>query len=79
MGIGRFACTPIVPLMTTQAVLSQEAAETASPIDRAWRASLAALVASLAAMPLLPNTIGYQASRLDQIPALRRPMYALSS
>jgi predicted MFS family arabinose efflux permease len=80
MGIGRFAYTPILPLMTTQAVLTPQAAGTlatanyvgylagalagtASPrLARstvAWRASLAVLVVSLAAMPLLPNTIGW--------------------
>jgi len=80
MGIGRFAYTPILPLMTTQAVLTPQAAGTlatanyvgylagalagtASPrLARstvAWRASLAVLVISLAAMPLAPNIIGW--------------------
>lgn len=80
MGIGRFAYTPILPLMTTQAVLTPQAAGTlatanyvgylagavagtASPrlarSTLAWRISLAVLVVSLAAMPLLPNTIGW--------------------
>jgi hypothetical protein len=80
MGIGRFAYTPILPLMTTQAALTPQAAGalatanyigylagalagTASPrLARstvAWRASLVALVVTLAAMPLLPNTIGW--------------------
>ncbi|HYZ66198.1 MAG TPA: YbfB/YjiJ family MFS transporter [Mycobacterium sp.] len=80
MGIGRFADTPILPLMTAQAALTPQAAGTlatanyvgylagalagaASPrlarSTLAWRASLAVLVVSLAAMPLLPNTIGW--------------------
>ena len=80
MGIGRFACTPILPLMTTQAALVPQAAGalatanyvgylagalagTASPrLARstvAWRASLAVLVVTVAAMPLLPNIIGW--------------------
>jgi MFS family permease len=80
MGIGRFAYTPILPLMTTQAALTPQAAGTlatanyvgylagalagtASPrLARstvAWRVSLVALVGTLAAMPLLPNTIGW--------------------
>jgi hypothetical protein len=80
MGIGRFAYTPILPLMTTQAALTPQAAGalatanyvgylagalagTASPrLARstvAWRASLVALVVTLAAMPLLANTIGW--------------------
>lgn len=80
MGIGRFAYTPILPLMTTQAALTPQAAGTlatanyvgylagalagtASPrLARstvAWRVSLVALVVTLAAMPLLPNTIGW--------------------
>jgi predicted MFS family arabinose efflux permease len=80
MGIGRFAYTPILPLMTTQAALTPQAAGTlatanyigylagalagtASPrLARstvAWRASLVVLVVTLAAMPLLPNTIGW--------------------
>jgi predicted MFS family arabinose efflux permease len=80
MGIGRFAYTPILPLMTTQAALTPQAAGalatanyvgylagalagTASPrLARstvAWRVSLVALVLTLAAMPLLPNTIGW--------------------
>lgn len=80
MGIGRFAYTPILPLMTTQAALTPQAAGalatanyvgylagalagTASPrLARstvAWRVSLVVLVVTLAAMPLLPNTIGW--------------------
>jgi MFS family permease len=80
MGIGRFAYTPILPLMTTQAALTPQAAGTlatancagylagalagtASPrLARstvAWRVSLVAVVVTLAAMPLLPNTIGW--------------------
>jgi hypothetical protein len=80
MGIGRFAYTPILPLMTTQAALTPQAAGalatanyvgylagalagTASPrLARstiAWRVSLVMVVATLAAMPLLSNTIGW--------------------
>jgi MFS family permease len=80
MGLGRFAYTPILPLMTTQAALTPQAAGalatanyvgylagalagTVSPrLARstvAWRISLAVLVLTLAAMPLLPNTIGW--------------------
>jgi hypothetical protein len=80
MGIGRFAYTPILPLMTEHAVLSPQVAGAlatanylgylagalagaASPrLARsavAWRGSLAVLVISLAAMPLLPNAIGW--------------------
>jgi Uncharacterised MFS-type transporter YbfB len=80
MGIGRFAYTPILPLMTTQAALTPQAAGTlatanyvgylagalagtASPrLARstvAWRVSLVAVVVTLAAMPLLPNIIGW--------------------
>src|SRR3954454_3270496 len=80
MGIGRFAYTPILPLMTTQAALTPQAAGalatanyvgylagalagTASPrLARstvAWRTALAVLVVTLAAMPLLANTIGW--------------------
>jgi hypothetical protein len=80
MGIGRFAYTPILPLMTTQAALTPQAAGalatanyvgylagaltgTVSPrLARstvAWRASLVILVLILAAMPLLPNIIGW--------------------
>jgi predicted MFS family arabinose efflux permease len=80
MGIGRFAYTPILPLMTTQAALTPQAAGTlatanyvgylagalagtASPrLARStvvWRSSLVVLVVTLAAMPLLPNTIGW--------------------
>src|SRR3954470_21816213 len=80
MGIGRFVYTPILPLMTTQAALTPQAAGTlatanyagylagalagtASPrLARsavAWRVSLIVLVASLAAMPLLSNIIGW--------------------
>ena len=79
MGIGRFAYTPILPLMTTQAALTPQAAGalatanyvgylagalagTASPrLARstvAWRVSLVVVVVTLAAMPLLSNTIG---------------------
>jgi predicted MFS family arabinose efflux permease len=84
MGIGRFAYTPILPLMTTQTALTPQAAGTlatanyvgylagalagtASPrlarSTLAWRTSLAVLVVSLAAMPLLPNTFGWLLSR----------------
>lgn len=80
MGIGRFAYTPILPLMTTQAALTPQAAGalatanyvgylagalagTASPrLARstvAWRISLVVVVVTLAAMPLLSNTIGW--------------------
>jgi MFS family permease len=80
MGLGRFAYTPILPLMTEQAALTPQAAGalatanyigylagalagTVSPrLARstvAWRASLTVLVVTLAAMPLLPNTIGW--------------------
>src|SRR5882724_8000145 len=80
MGIGRFAYTPILPLMTTQAALTPQAAGalatanyvgylagalagTASPrLARstvAWRVSLVVVVVTLAAMPLLPNIIGW--------------------
>jgi hypothetical protein len=80
MGIGRFAYTPILPLMTTQAALTPQAAGalatanyvgylagalagSASPrLARstvAWRVSLVIVVVTLAAMPLLPNTIGW--------------------
>jgi MFS family permease len=80
MGIGRFAYTPILPLMTTQAALTPQAAGTlatanyvgclagalagtASPrLARstvAWRVSLVVVVVTLAAMPLLSNTIGW--------------------
>src|SRR6478672_10139824 len=80
MGLGRFAYTPILPLMTAQAALTPQAAGalatancvgylagalagTASPrLARptvAWRASLAVLVVTVAAMPLLPNIIGW--------------------
>jgi len=80
MGIGRFACTPILPLMTTQAALVPQAAGalatanyvgylagalagTASPrLARstiAWRAALALLMITLAAIPLLPSIIGW--------------------
>ena len=80
MGIGRFAYTPILPLMTAQAPLTAQAAGalatanyvgylagalagTASPrLARsavAWRMSLVVLVTTLAAMPLLSNTIGW--------------------
>src|ERR1051325_7227243 len=84
MGLGRFAYTPILPLMTTQTALTPQAAGTlatanyvgylagalagtASPrlarSTLAWRTSLAVLVVSLAAMPLLPNTFGWLLSR----------------
>jgi MFS family permease len=80
MGIGRFAYTPILPLMTTQAALTPEAAgalATANYVGYlagavagaisprlarstvAWRVSLVSLVLTLAAMPLLPNLIGW--------------------
>jgi predicted MFS family arabinose efflux permease len=80
MGIGRFAYTPILPMMTTQAALTPQAAGTlatanyvgylagalagtASPrlarSTAAWRVSLVVLVITLAAMPLLPNMIGW--------------------
>jgi hypothetical protein len=80
MGIGRFAYTPILPLMTTQAALTPEAAgalATANYVGYlagavagaisprlarstvAWRVSLVSLVLTLAAMPLLPNFIGW--------------------
>jgi hypothetical protein len=80
MGIGRFAYTPILPLMTTQAALTPQVAGalatanyvgylagalagTASPrLARstvAWRVSLVVVVVTLAAMPLLPTTIGW--------------------
>ena len=91
MGIGRFAYTPILPLMTAQAPLTAQAAGalatanyvgylagalagTASPrLARsavAWRMSLVVLVTTLAAMPLLSNTIGWLILRLPDSPAL---------
>jgi predicted MFS family arabinose efflux permease len=84
MGLGRFAHTPILPLMTAQTALTPQTAGalatanyvgylagalagTASPrLARstvAWRTSLAVLVVTLAAMPLLPNTIGWMLLR----------------
>jgi hypothetical protein len=77
MGIGRFGLHPDAADDDTGG--AHPGRGDASPIDRRVAGIAAAWVASLAAMPLLPNTIGYQASRLDQIPALRSPMYALSS
>ncbi|MDT5284284.1 MAG: hypothetical protein QOJ20_5479 [Mycobacterium sp.] len=80
MGIGRFAYTPILPLMTTQAALTPQAAGTLATVNYvgylagalagtasprlarstvAWRVSLVAVVVTLAAMPLLPNIIGW--------------------
>ena len=85
MGIGRFAYTPILPLMTAHADLTAQAAgqlatanyvgyligavgAAASPrLARsvaACRASLVALVATLAAMPLSTNVIEWSALRL---------------